>query len=567
MASWVIDLGNTHTRVARWDSAEGEPRLVELPEICRRSGGDEPLEAARLVPSATHVLAGGDWAMRVGRWPLVRSLWFLGCEALIGRQALEQNAAVVHPNFVPTFKPYLDREALRTLARCGKVRFTAREVARRFVRELVAEIHRVTGERLRDVVLTVPVEAYETYRAELQRIAGRVGIRRVSFIDEPVAAALGYGLNVAKERLILVVDFGGGTFHLALVGLEPGGSARGIARVLAKEGRAVGGNHVNRWVLAEVSRRAGFDLEEEEREDDEFSFWSRLMLAEACRAKEAVFFNPSTTFLLAPPPRRQGGALAGAGKMMRIEFTREDLVTILRVRGIYRMVEDCLDRLRHPTGGSSFNEKDVEEVLMVGGSTLLPEIYPAFERTFGRDKVRAWQPFEAVAYGACAYGAEGARQSDFIAHDYAFITYDPKTHDAQYNIIVPRGTRFPTAPDLWKRQLVPTCSLGEPETLFKLVICEIGQQREDLRKFIWDQAGGLHQVGGGGEHGSQQLIVPLNESSPTLGYLAPPHSPRDRHPRLEVAFGINADRWLCATVYDLKRKTYLMKNASVVRLL
>jgi molecular chaperone DnaK len=305
MASWAIDLGNSHTRVACWDSARGEPRLVELPEICRRPGGDEPLEAPRLVPSATHVLGDGDWTTRVGRWPVVRSLWYLGREALIGRQALEQNAAVVYPNFVPTFKPYLEREALRTLARCGKTHYTAREVARRFVRELLAEIRRVTGERLREVVLTTPVEAYETYRAELQGICGRVGIRRIRFIDEPVAAALGYGLSLARERLVLVVDFGGGTFHLALVGFEPGDAARGAAKVLAKEGRAVGGNLVNRWVLSEVCRRAGFDLEEEERDDDEFSFWLRLMLAEACRVKETVFFTPSTTFLLAPPPLRR----------------------------------------------------------------------------------------------------------------------------------------------------------------------------------------------------------------------------------------------------------------------
>jgi hypothetical protein len=61
--------------------------------------------------------------------------------------------------------------------------------------------------------------------------------------------------------------------------------------------------------------------------------------------------------------------------------------------------------------------------------------------------------------------------------------------------------------------------------------------------------------------------VPLNESNPALGYLEPPHSPRDRRPRLEIAFGVNAERWLCATVYDLKRRMFLMKDSPVVRLL
>jgi hypothetical protein len=127
MPAWAIDLGDTHTRVARWEAEAGEPRLVELPQICRRPGGEEPLEAPRLVPPATHVLDGANWATRLGRWPFVRKRWFLGREALIGRPALELNAAVIHPNFVPSFKPYLEREALRLLARAGFRRYSTRE--------------------------------------------------------------------------------------------------------------------------------------------------------------------------------------------------------------------------------------------------------------------------------------------------------------------------------------------------------------------------------------------------------------------------------------------------------
>ncbi len=123
---------------------------------------------------------------------------------------------------------------------------------------------------------------------------------------------------------------------------------------------------------------------------------------------------------------------------------------------------------------------------------------------------------------------------------------------------MPRGTRFPTAPDLWMRQLVPTCSLGEPERVFELVICEIGEQG-----FAWDEAGRLHRQGG--QDGA--LVVKLNEANPALGYLDPPHAPKDTRPRLEVAFGVNAERWLCATVFDLRLKKHLLRDEPVVRLL
>ena len=566
MTSWAIDLGNTHTRVARWDETADRPKLLELPAICRRPGGEEPLEAPRLVPSATFIPDRIDWSTRFGRWPFVAKRWFYGCEAVIGRPAVEANSVIVNPGFVPNFKLFLDREATRVLARAGRRSLAARDVARCFVRELLAEIKRTTGERIRDVVLTTPVEAFETYRAELLRITAALGIRTVRWVDEPVAAALGYGLSLTQERLILVHDFGGGTLHLALVAMSGKGARRGESSVVAKEGRAIGGKLVDAWLLDEACRRAGFSPPRADDQDDEVEFWRRLMLVEACRVKETVFFGRPATFLLAPPPYARGPAAPGGEKLAKIELSRDDLVALLRAKGLFHTLEECIDGVLTQAARLGISERNIEDVLMVGGSTLLPEVYPTFERRFGREHVRAWQPFEAVAFGACAFAAGRADKSDFIVHDYAFMTYDPKTNEPEYTTIVPGGTRFPTPPDLWKRQLVPTCSLGEPETFFKLVICEVGRGREGDRKFVWDREGTLHQMSGDRQRASEKVVVPLNEASPTLGYLDPPHSPRDKRPRLEIAFGVNTDRWLCASVFDLHRQRFLMKDASVVRL-
>jgi len=214
--------------------------------------------------------------------------------------------------------------------------------------------------------------------------------------------------------------------------------------------------------------------------------------------------------------------------------------------------------------GSKVAAADVEHVLLVGGSTLLPGVYPLLERRFDRRRLRAWQPFEAVAYGAACFAADRVGTADFIVHDYAFLTHDPKTGEARHTIVIPRGTRFPTSPDFWKRQVVPTCALGEPETIFKLVICEVARA-DGERRFVWDAAGDLQKVGG--VSGKSEVVVPLNQSSPTLGYLDPPHDPRDRRPRLDVAFGVNAERWLIATVRDLLARRELMHEEPVVRLL
>jgi molecular chaperone DnaK (HSP70) len=564
MAFWALDLGTTNTVLARWDAAVGRPHVVELASVSRAPEGGDPLEAPRVVPSAVHVLEPRTLWDRIGRWrPLKRHL--IGHQALIGRRALELNQGPIHSNFATSFKPFLGSQPLRTLARAGGRPYSAREVTALFIRELLAQIRQDYGAKVRELTVTSPVEAYESYRAELVRIATDVGIRKLRFVDEPVAAALGYGLGIDRERVVLVVDFGGGTLDVALVALGPRQVEEGAARVLAKEGRRLGGNDVDRWLLDQFCRKLEYPLAEDP-EDRDRSFWYRLMLAEACRVKESLFFRESDSFYLLPPEEMRAFEAQLHGQAAPLEVTKKELTDILRTGGLYEAIEGCVDDVLATAAAAGISVADVTDVLMVGGSTLLPGVYSRFETRFGRDKVRGWQPFEAVAHGACVLAAGGFTHSDFIVHDYAFVTHDPSTNERQYNVIVPRGTRFPTGADFWKRQLVPTCSLGEPETIFKLLICEMGRAEAGQRSFAWDAAGRLHKLGGR-DGGPERLIVPLNESSPALGRLDPPHSPSDRRPRLELSFGVSADRWLCATVLDLSTRKLLMRDEPVVRLL
>ena len=400
-------------------------------------------------------------------------------------------------------------------------------------------------------------------RAELAGITRRLGVKQLHFVDEPVAAAIGYGVSLQERRRVLVVDFGAGTLDLALVDLTVRGVAEGSCEVLAKAGRMVGGNLVDRWILEEFCEVLGYQLQPDGPGDE--AFWYRLMLNEARRVKEAIFFSPAETFSVTPPEDISRFEARIAGNPGALRFDRDRLVQVLERRGLFEALDGCVRQILEEMTAKGLSAEDISEVLMVGGSTLLPDVYARLEGRFGRDRVRAWQPFEAVAYGACAYGADAFSQSDFIVHDYAFLTYDPKSHDPEYTIIVPKGTRIPTPAKFWTRRLVPTCSLGEPERVFKLVVCELGTPDEGERTFAWDKGGKLHKLGG--EGGDDILVVALNDANPTLGSLDPPHSPRDRDARLEISFGVNADRWLCANVLDLKTQRVLMSEEPVVRLL
>ncbi|HEV8238768.1 MAG TPA: Hsp70 family protein [Thermoanaerobaculia bacterium] len=559
--SWGIDLGTTNTGVAGWDADRGQPQLVELPAVCRSPGGNNPLQAPRMVPTVVQLLERDRLRLldRLGAWPPVVALAFLGRVAEIGRPALERNQGIAHASYVPGFKQALMTEPVRPLATCDGRAVTARDAAAAFLRQLLAEVTAATGRRPRDLVVTAPVVAFETYRAEVQAILRRLGVGRVRFVDEPVAAALGYGLSLVRERTLLVVDIGGGTMHVVLVRLTPRGATGGQAEVLAKQGSRLGGDAVDGWVLDEMCREMGQPLD---RDDDEESvLWRRLLLAEACRVKEAVFFQPSAEFLVVPPQALVAatGARAAAGN--GVELTRARLTEVLTANGFFKALDQCVSLV---LAEAQLGTEGVEEVLLVGGSTLLPGVFALVEGRFGRSRLRAWQPFEAVALGAACFAADRVSALDFIVNDYAFLTHDAKTGAEQHTVIVPRGTRFPTPPDFWRRQLVPTCALGEPETIFKLLVCEIGRGDGGVHRLVFDAAGDVHKVGG--DTAAEEIVVPLNAASPTLGTLDPPHSPRDHRPRLDVAFGVNADRWLVATVRDLLAGKELMHEEPVVRL-
>lgn len=560
MKGWALDLGTTNSGIARWEEGSRQPQLVELPAICRSSERDDPLEAPRMVPSAVHFLEHPGLLDRLGSWPPLARRLFLGRRALVGRPALERNRESSHPSFVPAFKAALAIEATRPLARLGRKPVSARQAAHAFLRELLAELKRTTGHRIRELVVTSPVSAFETYRAEVQRLLQELGVRRVRFVDEPVAAALGYGLSLTRECTALVVDIGGGTLHVILVELSPRGALGGQARVLAKQSRPLGGNAVDGWVLEAACAQAGYPPLDAEG-DEETRFWRRLMLAEACRVKEAVHFDETAVFRVTPPGFNRRASQGGRPGSSLFTFTRGQLADVLEKNGFYRGLEACLAGILEDGKAKA---EDVDDVLLVGGSTLLPGVYARLEQRFERRRLRAWQPFEAVAYGGACFAAERIGALDFIVHDYAFVTHDARTKEPQYTIVVPRGTRFPTARGFWRRQLVPTCALGEPESIFRLVICEVARGDGDERRFVWDAAGDLHKIGAAS--GRAQVVVPLNASSPTLGYLDPPHDPKDHRPRLEISFGVNEERWLIATVHDLLTRKELMREEPVVRL-
>lgn len=524
---WGIDLGTSNTTVCH--DRGGEPHVVNLPDLAKV----EPLTQTPVIPSCVCIL--DRRAERV----------------LIGQQALDYNWDGRAPGWAAGFKVHLGREATRPLTRVDGRSFSARDVAALYLRELVGALEAELGERVDDVAIATPSGSFETYRAELReavrsldrtpllarwwaRLVGRDTGIRFRTVDEPVAAALGYGVDVGRPTTILAFDFGAGSLEAAVIRTgERDAAATGRAAVLAKQGVRLGGDDVDGWILETVVPSALHDWPE----------WQVALRWEAERAK----------------------LLASAGRRAEFTFRNETwgsldhagLTDLLAGRGLFDEVHGLLDRLVDELArGHGLGAADVDEVILEGGSTLLPGVRDLLSDRFGRDRVREWLPFESVARGACLF-ARGGAVEDFIYHDYGIRVRGEDGRDA-YELLIPRGTRYPTPEDHVTRYYAPGFDGQEALNLF---VCEVG--RIAGRPVAWEPGPNGHPRFVPSEDGARAFCPCLNEADPALP-LRPPG--RGEAPRLRVSWMVDENRWLCASVHDLHRKEDLRTRRPVVRL-
>ena len=199
----------------------------------------------------------------------------------------------------------------------------------------------------------------------------------------------------------------------------------------------------------------------------------------------------------------------------------------------------------------------VHEVILEGGSTLLPEVRNVVGDALGRDKVREWLPFESVARGACIF-AGGAHVEDFIYHDYALRVKPDEEDEVEYELLIPGGTRYPTSADFATRYYAPG---HDGQGSINLFICEVG--RVAGQPVVWHDRPNATRYFVPRTKGERAFCVCLNEADPALPLNPVGHG---TSPRLRVTYSVDANRWLRVTVHDLERKTDLRVGHPVVRL-
>ena len=305
---------------------------------------------------------------------------FKNGEIIVGDAAKRQ--MVTNPNTIYSIKRHMG-EANYTVEVEGK-KYTPQEISAMILRDLKKSAEAYLGEKVEKAVVTVPAYFNDAQR-QATKDAGRIaGLDVIRIINEPTASSLAYGIDKTdKEQKVLVFDLGGGTFDVSILDL-----ADGTFEVLSTAGDThLGGDDfdhaIMQWLADEFKKENGVDLMA-----DKMALQRLKDAAE--QAKKDLSSSTSTTINL---PFISMGA---AGPLhLQKTLTRQMFDTLTK-----DLVDRCLVPVRRALSDAKLTTKDIDQILLVGGSTRIPAVQELVRRELGKKPNKSVNPDEAVALGA-----------------------------------------------------------------------------------------------------------------------------------------------------------------------
>jgi molecular chaperone DnaK len=305
----------------------------------------------------------------------------------------------------------------------GERTFTPPEISAMILRQLKRNAEAALGSEIKYAVITVPAYFNDAQR-QATRDAGRIaGLEVLRLVNEPTAAALAYGLDKRKEGTVAVYDLGGGTFDISILKLK-----EGIFEVLATNGDThLGGDDIDNRLL----RIALEDIQAEWGEDLSHSGEAVQTLRRAVvDAKEALSYAPSVKL-----------SFEWKGRGYHREFTRE-LFEKLIADIVDRTIGPCRDCMKD----AGVTPEEIDEVVLVGGSTRIPMVRSAVEVLFRARPHTDLNPDEVVALGAAVQaGILGGQIQDQLLLDVTPLSLGIETYGGAVSKIIHRNSTVPAS--------------------------------------------------------------------------------------------------------------------------
>ncbi|MCL2148256.1 MAG: Hsp70 family protein [Methanomassiliicoccaceae archaeon] len=391
-----IDLGTTYSTVARYDKKNSRPEIV-----------NNKFEK-ELTPSVICFLDNG--------------------EVLIGEDAKDMQAGGAG-TIAASFKRGMGDNSF-TVEAHGKV-YMAEDLSAMLLKKLITDAEERTGEKIDSVVITVPAYFNDFQRTATIRAGEACGVKVMKIINEPTAAAISYGYNRESNKTVMVYDLGGGTFDVTLVKIE-----KGNIKVLGTDGNHIlGGKDWDAAIVKYVCEHFLEDFGVDPRDDEPAK--NELIVASE-NYKKVLTKTDSVTM-----------QIKHEGYTGKYTLTREQFDT--RTQFLLNATKDVCMRL---FGDLGMSWADVDEILLVGGSTRMPQVTKFLEKVSGKPVIDHSDTDLAVAKGAAitselycstSTGVREMQISDVTAHSLGALSVSPGGERYVNEIMIKRNSKIPSS--------------------------------------------------------------------------------------------------------------------------
>jgi molecular chaperone DnaK len=407
-----IDLGTTNSVVAVMEG--GEPVVITNPE------------GSRLTPSVVAFTKSGERLVgQVAKRQAVTNPenTIFSIKRFMGRRHSEVNEEMKMVPYQVASAPNGD-----VRVKIGDKEYAPPEISGMILQKLKQAAEEYLGQPVTKAVITVPAYFNDAQRQATKEAGKIAGLEVMRIVNEPTAAALAYGLDKKKDETIAVYDFGGGTFDISI--LEVG---EGVVEVKATNGDThLGGDNLDQrvieWIAAEFKKSDGIDLSKD-----------RMALQRLKEAAEKAKMELSTVmetdinlpFITAD----QSGP-----KHLQLKLTRAKFE---------QLVEDLLNKTVGPTkqalSDAGVDPKQIDEVVLVGGSTRIPRVQQIVKDLFGKEPHKGVNPDEVVAVGAAIQaGVLAGEVKDLLLLDVTPLSLGIETLGGVMTTLIGRNTTIPT---------------------------------------------------------------------------------------------------------------------------